>query len=52
MNTIFIFLTKAQRHKYNFFDVSFLFSLFFLSFHKLKDTTSVNKLDEVLVSFE
>jgi iron complex outermembrane receptor protein len=35
--------------KYNF--CLFLFSLFsFLSFSQVKDTTSVNKLDEVLVS--
>jgi iron complex outermembrane receptor protein len=50
MNTILIFLaTMAQDTKYNFL-LSLFFSLFFLSFSQVKDTTSVNKLDEVLVS--
>jgi hypothetical protein len=48
MNTILIFSPQWRKDtKYNFFVVSFLF--FFL-FPQVKDTTSVNKLDEVLVS--
>jgi iron complex outermembrane receptor protein len=40
----------AKDTKYNFL-LSLFFSLFsFLSFSQVKDTTSVNKLDEVLVS--
>jgi iron complex outermembrane receptor protein len=50
MNTIFNFSCLAKDTKYNFFVVSFLFSLFSFSPLQVKDTTSVNKLDEVLVS--
>jgi iron complex outermembrane receptor protein len=52
MNTIFNFSCHngAKTQNITFFVVSF-FSLFsFLSFSQVKDTTSVNKLDEVLVS--
>jgi iron complex outermembrane receptor protein len=50
MNTIFNFSCHngAKTQSITFF-VSFLFSFLF-SFSQVKDTTSVNKLDEVLVS--
>jgi iron complex outermembrane receptor protein len=49
MNTIFNFSCHNGAKTQSITFVSFLFSFLF-SFSQVKDTTSVNKLDEVLVS--